>query len=781
MLPIFQHIFSECNSFYSWEKEDEGTYYAGWVPENITTTNKTIDEELTSKQKNAWQYNTAWELKGTPYWAGFSTYWGGGKKHLLLLIYSFQYFLAFHYFLVFFLPFSSAFNCFFPSFQQMFCVFHYLGFVADLGHNESLAMNMTAFLQKFNWLDRYTRAIFIEFTVYNPNTNFFCLVTLLTEIIPTGGYYQFNQIYPVRLYRYYGPNLLAIMVLEITLMTFLLYFAYREFKKWRREGRLYWKQPWNYMELLVLASCFSTIGLYFARMVATNYSIGLMRDDPTRFVSFHYAAALDEWSTFTLGMAVFLSFLKTLRLLRFNRRMSFMSKTLKICIKPLASFFIVYLVVFLAYATFGFLVFGKVAYDYNTFQSSMANVLGMTLGAFNFYALVEAHSILGPTFFVTFTFVVNFILINVFVAIISEALATVTSDAAHQSNDHEMLDFMVHQFKSFIGQRVSPAIKPVYKEPLSELDENLEQIQKKGESLEVALRNMCMEEIRHTSWLDPEKCPKKKKLLMQLLINLDEEITEYDICDAIPLLEEVLATYTEKDIKEWLGEYTEFDESESCRSSCLFTRTSMHDSDEDSEDEDRDSENESLREGRWSELSGETAIIPPFAERKFFSEDASEGGEAKSGGMDDYLYNRPPSTAERFCHTATTISMTSLNENADMVNQIIGDDDCERLFIEDSEGEEGEQHWKEEEEKREVENNLAKEESEEEREEEERENEEMDPITAWMVNSKAATMTSRPPVDARQETSKQLLFQQAYSPRNVKHGEEISIEEFSDD
>jgi hypothetical protein len=69
-------MFDECNSFYSWEKEDEGDYKAGWVK---TVKKKDENDTATMKQKNAWQYNTAWELKGTPYWAGFSTYWGGGR------------------------------------------------------------------------------------------------------------------------------------------------------------------------------------------------------------------------------------------------------------------------------------------------------------------------------------------------------------------------------------------------------------------------------------------------------------------------------------------------------------------------------------------------------------------------------------------------------------------------------------------------------------------------------------------------------------------------------
>ena len=653
------------------------------------------------------------------------------------------------------------------------------GFVANMGHNETLAMNMTKFLQESNWLDRYTRAIFIEFTVYNPSSNLFCLVTLLTEIIPTGAYYQFNQIYPLRLYRYFGPNLLAIMILEITLMTFLLYFAYREFKKWRREGRLYWRDIWSYMELLVLASCFSTVGLYFARMMATDYSIGLMQEDPTRFVSFHYAAVLDEWSTFTLGIAVFLSFLKTLRLLRFNRRMSFMGKTLKICFKPLASFFIVYLIVFLAYATLGFMVFGRVASDYYTFQSSMANVLGMTLGAFNFHALVEANAIIGPAFFFTFTFVVNFILINVFVAIISEALASVTRNAANQSNDHEMLGFMVRQFKAFIGQRVSPAVKPIYREPLSGLDENIDQIQKKSENVEMALRNMCMEEIRLMGWLDPEKCPVKKKLLMRLLIHAEQDLTESDICDAIPLLEEVLVTYSEKDIQEWLGEYTQFDETGSGRNSSLFTRTTMYDSDEDSDESDVpvDSDDESMCERRWSELSSETytsTTIPSSGETKIPSEYGSNVFEARSRSTVclQRHYERPPSTAERFCRTAMTASRPSLKENIDLVDQMIQDGECERLFIEEGQEENCDVNKDSPNEEEDSEDNENK------NEEIEQKKEEIERITAWMLNTQGTTSTT--PSDGRKAINEQAPSSPQFAPRTVKQEEQIIIEEFSD-
>lgn len=36
------------------------------------------------------------------------------------------------------------------------------------------------------WLDVYTQALFVEFTVYNANVNLFCIVTLMLETSAIG-------------------------------------------------------------------------------------------------------------------------------------------------------------------------------------------------------------------------------------------------------------------------------------------------------------------------------------------------------------------------------------------------------------------------------------------------------------------------------------------------------------------------------------------------------------------------------------------------------------------
>jgi len=48
------------------------------------------------------------------------------------------------------------------------------------------ARNLTR-LREENWLDLRTRAIFLEFTVYNPNANLFASAIMVTEFPATGA------------------------------------------------------------------------------------------------------------------------------------------------------------------------------------------------------------------------------------------------------------------------------------------------------------------------------------------------------------------------------------------------------------------------------------------------------------------------------------------------------------------------------------------------------------------------------------------------------------------
>ena len=85
------------------------------------------------------------------------------------------------------------------------------------------------------------------------------------------------------------------------------------------------------------------------------------------------------------------------------------------------------------------------------------------LGKFTLKEMFSANRVIGPIFFYTYTVTMVFVLINMFLSIINDAFAEVRSDVEKQSNEYEIVDFMVHRLKENIGKSIGHAIHPVYK------------------------------------------------------------------------------------------------------------------------------------------------------------------------------------------------------------------------------------------------------------------------------------------------------------------------------
>ena len=73
------------------------------------------------------------------------------------------------------------------------------------------------------------------------------------------------------------------------------------------------------------------------------------------------------------------------------------------------------------------------------------------LGAFDFYDLRKASPIMGPVFFFLYVVSITFVMMNMFLSILNEAFTSVRSDESKQSNDYEMVDFIIDRLKTMIG------------------------------------------------------------------------------------------------------------------------------------------------------------------------------------------------------------------------------------------------------------------------------------------------------------------------------------------
>jgi len=66
-----------------------------------------------------------------------------------------------------------------------------------------------------NWLDVRTRAVFVEFTLYNGNANLFASVIMLVEFLATGGPVFTQEVKIFRLSSYVGPFGIIVILFQV--------------------------------------------------------------------------------------------------------------------------------------------------------------------------------------------------------------------------------------------------------------------------------------------------------------------------------------------------------------------------------------------------------------------------------------------------------------------------------------------------------------------------------------------------------------------------------------
>jgi hypothetical protein len=306
-------------------------------------------------------------------------------------------------------------------------------------HDEASAVIQN--LQDNLWIDRGTRAVFIDFTLYNANINLFCVIRLVAELPPTGGVVPSWTLGTVKLIRYVTPSDYFVMACEVMFMLFVIYYIIEEIIEIKKVRLAYFKSFWNILDIIVLivAICCCAFSLY--RTSSVNTMLEKLLKNPDSYPDFTFLCFWQITYNSALAIMVFCCWVKVFKYISFNKSMTQLSSTLSKCAKDLAGFAVMFFIFFLAFAQLGYLLFGTQISNYSSVGQAVFTLFRLILGDFDFDALQQANRVLGPAFFVLYVFFVFFILLNMFLAIINDTYAEVKSDLAEQQNEFEMGEY----------------------------------------------------------------------------------------------------------------------------------------------------------------------------------------------------------------------------------------------------------------------------------------------------------------------------------------------------
>lgn len=315
------------------------------------------------------------------------------------------------------------------------------GYVQNLELNKADSLAIVDKLMQNLWLDRGTRAVFVDFTVYNANINLFCVIRLLIEFPATGGAIPSWNFRTVKLIRYVNAWDYFVMACECIFMLFILYYMVEEFIEIKKHRLSYFKSVWNILDILVIIMAMCCVAFNVYRSLKVTALLDTLLEQPEEYPDFEFLSYWQVVFNSAVAVMVFFAWVKVFKYISFNKTMTQLSSTLSSCAKDLAGFAVMFFIIFLAFAQLGYLIFGTQVKDFSSFESAIFTLFRIILGDFNFHELEEANRVLGPAYFMLYVFFVFFVLLNMFLAIINDTYSEVKADISQQKNEFEMGDY----------------------------------------------------------------------------------------------------------------------------------------------------------------------------------------------------------------------------------------------------------------------------------------------------------------------------------------------------
>lgn len=138
------------------------------------------------------------------------------------------------------------------------------------------------------------------------------------------------------------------------------------------------------------------------------------------------------------------------------------------------AFFCTFILVFMAFSSSAFIFFGTEILGFMNFTSTIESLLVVMLSKKHFHKFFDLvfqsskvdfeiadvfswnefsqfNRIFGPLFFIIYTLILNFILVNMFLSVVNDSFAVVKSESLEQTNEYELIDFIWNKFIKLFG------------------------------------------------------------------------------------------------------------------------------------------------------------------------------------------------------------------------------------------------------------------------------------------------------------------------------------------
>ena len=303
-------------------------------------------------------------------------------------------------------------------------------------------------LQETSWIDKYTRAVIIDFTVYNAQVNLFASVTYVAEFLNSNSIDPYYIIAPMNLLGY-G---MVYIIFQGIFAAMIIFLIVKESRNIWKKKRKYLTNFWSLIDFCIVIFCVSSLGIYVIRFIETSKLTKIFAESAgDAYVNFQSVTYWDQIFNVLMGFAEFLGTVKFIRLLRFNSYMNMLALTLQYDSRTLISFMLMFAIMFSGFVMFFYLIYNTYLTVFLTFLNSMMTCFQMLIGKFNYPQMQKSNPIIGPLIFFIYNCVILFLMISMFQTILTKAFQFVRKHIDEVSDDKTMMQFIINRFFTVTG------------------------------------------------------------------------------------------------------------------------------------------------------------------------------------------------------------------------------------------------------------------------------------------------------------------------------------------
>ncbi len=324
------------------------------------------------------------------------------------------------------------------------------GFSTELIIDRETTAQTLQELKENLWIDRQTRALFLEFILYNADSNLFAFVKLWAEIPITGGFLSDGDVTMIRVYAT-GFNGIYMRVMEVLFLALLIANIGLSFYQLANEDNLKVciRRPRIIVDIFLFILCLFPVLFFILRYLTTTDLITQIKGKMIHFIPFQRAIFFHEFFFYVLAFVVAFAMFKFIILLRLMERIAKLAASLKNSGCKLIPIICSFILGILIYAMLGYLAFHHETKAYRTYYTSIEMLISLALGQVRgMEDLLDEAKPMLQFYFISFVLFAQFFMINVLISVILDSHEVFKYQSALQPSDHELVDEIFRQVKT---------------------------------------------------------------------------------------------------------------------------------------------------------------------------------------------------------------------------------------------------------------------------------------------------------------------------------------------